>query len=85
MTTVVTTTIANTARALSADALGGLAAEVFGEERVRVAPSMALAIEEAVRLADEAGAGAGVLIAGSVYAAGEARALLVREDNPDGA
>ena len=85
MTTVVTTTIANTTRALAADALGGLAAEVFGEERVRVAPTMALAIEEAVRLADEAGAGAGVLITGSVYAAGEARALLVREDNPDGA
>ena len=38
---------------------------------------MAEAIETAVRLADEAGAGAGVLIAGSVYAAGEARALLV--------
>ena len=38
------------------------------------------AIETAVALADEAGAGAGVLIAGSVIAAGQARALLVREE-----
>jgi dihydrofolate synthase/folylpolyglutamate synthase len=43
-----------------------------------MADDMAAAIEEAVRLADEAGPGAGVLIAGSVYAAGEARAMLVR-------
>jgi dihydrofolate synthase/folylpolyglutamate synthase len=77
MATVVCTSIASTSRALSAAELGGRAAEVFGADRVRVAPTMAEAIEEAVRLADEAGPGAGVLIAGSVYAAGEARALLV--------
>jgi dihydrofolate synthase/folylpolyglutamate synthase len=44
---------------------------------------MTEAIETAVRLADEAGPGAGVLIAGSVYAAGEARALLVRPGDGD--
>jgi dihydrofolate synthase/folylpolyglutamate synthase len=77
MTTVVCTSIASTSRALSASELGERAAEIFGAERVRVAPTMAEAIEEAVRLADESGPGAGVLIAGSVYAAGEARALLV--------
>ncbi len=82
MTTVVCTTIASTDRALPADALAQRAAEVFGADRVRVAPTMADAIEEAVRLADEAGPGAGVLVAGSVYAAGEARALLHRTEEP---
>ncbi|MGC4084710.1 MAG: cyanophycin synthetase [Vicinamibacterales bacterium] len=77
MTTVVCTSIASTSRALPASELGERAAEIFGAERVRVAPTMAEAIDEAVRLADESGPGAGVLIAGSVYAAGEARALLV--------
>ncbi len=77
MTTVVCTSIASTSRALSASELGERAAEIFGAERVRVAPTMAEAIDEAVRLADESGPGAGVLIAGSVYAAGEARSLLV--------
>jgi len=79
MTTIVCTTIASTSRALPAAALAERAADVFGAERVRVADDMAAAIEEAVRLADEAGPGAGVLIAGSVYAAGEARAMLVRQ------
>ncbi len=78
MTTVVCTTIASTSRALPAPALARLAGDVFGAERVRTADDMAAAIDEAVRLADEAGPGAGVLIAGSVYAAGEARAMLVR-------
>jgi dihydrofolate synthase/folylpolyglutamate synthase len=78
MTTVVCTTIASTSRALPATALARLAGDVFGAERVRTADDMAAAIDEAVRLADEAGPGAGVLIAGSVYAAGEARAMLVR-------
>ena len=80
MTTVVCTTIASTTRALPAATLGEHAAGVFGEDRVRVSSAMADAIEEAVRLADEAGPGAGVLVAGSVYAAGEARALLHRAE-----
>ncbi|MFZ0529887.1 MAG: folylpolyglutamate synthase/dihydrofolate synthase family protein, partial [Propionicimonas sp.] len=41
MTTVVTTTISGTTRALPASGLGSLAAGVFGAERVRVAPTMA--------------------------------------------
>ncbi len=80
LTTIVCTTIAGTDRALSPDALAQRAAEVFGPDRVRVAPSMADAIEVAVGLADVAGPGAGVLIAGSVIAAGQARALLLREE-----
>ena len=78
MTSIVCTTIGSTNRAVPAAELAEQAGEVFGAERVRTAGDMAAAIEEAVRLADEAGPGAGVLIAGSVYAAGEARALLVR-------
>ena len=81
MTTIVCTTVAGTSRALSSDQLGVRAAEVFGEQRVRVSATMADAIETAVALADEAGAGAGVLIAGSVIAAGQARALLLREED----
>ena len=80
MTTLVCTTVAGTTRALPAEALAERAAEIVGADRVRVAPTMADAIEIAVALADEAGPGAGVLIAGSVIAAGQARALLVRED-----
>ena len=47
---------------------------------------MADAIDRAIALADDAGAGAGVLIAGSVIAAGEARALIVKDasaERPD--
>ena len=74
------TTVDGTSRALAPEALGERATEVFGADRVRVAPTMADAIEVAMALADEAGPGAGVLIAGSVIAAGQARALLLREE-----
>jgi dihydrofolate synthase / folylpolyglutamate synthase len=62
-----------------------LAAEIFGEERVRSAPRLDDAIEAAVALADEAAAESGpesgpgsgaVLITGSVITAGDARRLL---------
>jgi dihydrofolate synthase/folylpolyglutamate synthase len=69
-------------RALPADALGAVAVEIFGADRVTVEPRLDDAIETAVRLAEESDddilAGAGVLITGSVITAGEARALLVR-------
>ena len=80
LTTIVCTTVAGNSRALPADELAERAAGIMGEDRVRVAPTMADAIEVAVALADDAGPGAGVLIAGSVIAAGQARALLVREE-----
>lgn len=82
MTTVVCTTVAGTTRALSPEALGERAEGVFGAERVRVAAGLADAIELAVELADQAGPGAGVLIAGSVIGAGQARTLLVRGEEP---
>jgi dihydrofolate synthase/folylpolyglutamate synthase len=78
MTSVVVTGMTGIPRALEPAALAQHAEEVFGPDRVVQQPSLAAAIDEAVRLADEAGPGAGILIAGSVYAAGEARSLLVR-------
>jgi dihydrofolate synthase / folylpolyglutamate synthase len=63
-------------RAMDPDELGAVAAEVFGSERVSVAPSLAQAVEEARDLAEEGGeSGVGVLVAGSVYTAGETRTL----------
>lgn len=83
--TLVVTGVAGVDRAYPAAELGELAAGVLGEERVRVAPSMQDAITLAVELSDEAGPGAGVLVVGSVIAAGEARALLVRHEDTDDA
>jgi dihydrofolate synthase/folylpolyglutamate synthase len=69
-------------RGLPAGALAALAAEVFGEDRVRVEESMADAIATAVGLAetdvDGELAGVGVLITGSVVTVADARGLLVR-------
>ena len=74
------------ARAMDVPALAELAGEVFGPERVQAAARLDDAIDIAVGLADVAegfGGGAvpgsaGVLIAGSVVTAGEARLLLAR-------
>jgi dihydrofolate synthase/folylpolyglutamate synthase len=71
-------------RAMAPDETAELAAEIFGEDRVRSAPRLDDAIEAAVALADEAdeadaeaGPGSGgVLITGSVITAGDARRLL---------
>ncbi|WP_036923211.1 bifunctional folylpolyglutamate synthase/dihydrofolate synthase [Propionicicella superfundia] len=83
--TLVVTGMRDVDRAYAAAELAELAAEAFGADRVRVAPSMQDAIEVAVELADEDGPGAGVLIVGSVIAAGEARTLLVKDEGADDA
>jgi len=80
LTSLVCTAVATSPRAMPAAQLAEVASGVFGAERVQVASDLASAIDQAVMLADAAGPGAGVLIAGSVYAAGEARALLATED-----
>ncbi len=74
----------STARALPAEQLAAVAREVFGEDRVSVAPRLGDAVEAAATLA-EAGAAFGeglgsgaVLVTGSVVTVGEARSLLVR-------
>jgi dihydrofolate synthase/folylpolyglutamate synthase len=80
MNAVVVTSVASTSRGLPAEALGELAAEVFGPERVTVAPRLDDALETAIGLAEREGAGApGVLVTGSVVLVGEARSLLVTD------
>jgi dihydrofolate synthase/folylpolyglutamate synthase len=78
------------ARALPAVELAAVAREVFGADRVSVAPRLADAIDEAVALAEAGeardssiGTGA-VLVTGSVVTVGEARALLRRRDRTPG-
>ena len=80
-TTIVCTQVASTTRGLPADDLGEIAREHFTDDNVHVRASLPDALELAVALADEAGAGAGILVAGSVVLAGEARTLLVGGDH----
>ncbi|MEV0898326.1 folylpolyglutamate synthase/dihydrofolate synthase family protein [Actinoplanes sp. NPDC049802] len=69
-------------RAMPAEELGQLAADIFGEDRVTVAATMPDAIEEAVVLAEEDASGdtsgIAVLITGSVVTVADARKLLKR-------
>jgi dihydrofolate synthase / folylpolyglutamate synthase len=67
-------------RAMDPDALGALAVEVFGADRVSVEPALADAVEQAGELAEEGGeSGVGVIVTGSVVTAGETRTLFGRE------
>jgi dihydrofolate synthase / folylpolyglutamate synthase len=82
MNQVVVTQVASTTRGMPAPELGVIAAEIFGAERVQVAPRVDDAIETAVSLAEAEGVGApGVLVTGSVILVGEARTLLVAPDD----
>ncbi len=67
-------------RAMQADELAAIAVEVFGADRVEVAPRLDDALDAAVRLAEEdvPYGGAGVLVTGSLVTVGEARTLLRR-------
>lgn len=79
MSQVVVTRVSSTDRGLPVEELSDIAEGIFGVGNVLSADTYPEAIEVALRLADEAGPAAGVLIAGSVIGAGEARALLVSE------
>jgi dihydrofolate synthase/folylpolyglutamate synthase len=74
----------STPRSMPAEELAQVAADIFGEHRVRVAPRLDDAIEQAVTLAETGGAlgesigSGGVLVTGSVVTVGEARMLLRR-------
>lgn len=81
MSTLVCTTISGNQRAMPAAELAQRATDVVGPQRVVLAEDLEDAIEQAVALADQAGPTAGILIAGSVYAAGQARSLLVHPDD----
>ena len=86
MNQVVVTQVASTSRGMPAAELGELAAEIFGADRVQVAPRLDDAIETAVGLAEAEGVGTpGVLVTGSVVAVGEARTLLVAADDSSAA
>lgn len=68
-------------RALEEEELAEYAREIFGEERVHVAPRLDGAVELAYELAEDADiqSGSGVIITGSVVTAGEARTLFGKE------
>jgi dihydrofolate synthase / folylpolyglutamate synthase len=76
----VVVTQSSSVRAMPADDLATLAIEIFGADRVDVATYLDEAIDIAVERADQDDdfGGAGVLITGSVAAAGEARRMLKR-------
>ena len=77
MTDVVVTRVQSTDRCVPVEDLADRAAGLWGSDHVDQADTMAEALDIAMRLADEAGPSAGVLVAGSVIAAGEARVILV--------
>ena len=66
-------------RALEVEELQDLAAEIFGEHRVRTAHHLASAIEYAREMVSE-GIGDGIIVTGSVTLAGEALALKQAQD-----
>ncbi|WP_448629733.1 bifunctional folylpolyglutamate synthase/dihydrofolate synthase [Cellulomonas soli] len=66
-------------RAMDVDDLAEVAVDVFGEDRVHVAPRLDDAIDMAVQRAEsEADRGAGVLVTGSIVLVADARVLLGR-------
>jgi dihydrofolate synthase / folylpolyglutamate synthase len=74
----VVVTQASSSRAMPADELAAVAVEVFGADRVEVAPRLDDALDAAIALAEEEGdlGGAGVLVTGSIVTVAEARTLL---------
>lgn len=80
MDQVVITQVSSSPRARSVDDLAAVAETVWSTHHVHRAASMAEALDLAVMLADTSSAQAGVLVAGSVIAAGEARDLLKKDE-----
>jgi dihydrofolate synthase/folylpolyglutamate synthase len=80
--TQIVCTRASTDRSMSADELGEVARDLFGDHRVIVHDRLDDALEAAVTLAETGGSGGesigsgGVLVTGSVVTVGEARTLL---------
>lgn len=81
MDQVVITTMGSTTRARKVGDLAAIAETVWETSKVHRADTMAEALDLAVMLADTASAQAGVLVAGSVIAAGEARELLNKKED----
>ncbi len=83
MDQVIITRAASTPRAIAVDELAAAAEEIWPAGQVLQAQTMADALELATLLADAAGPTAGILVAGSLIAAGEARDLLSREEHEE--
>ena len=67
------------ARAMPANELAEIANQVFGEDRVHVAPNLTSAIDRAIEMADAAGMnGVGIVVTGSVVTAAAGRAIMGR-------
>ena len=67
------------ARAMPANELAEIASQVFGEDRVQVAPNLTSAIDRAIEMADAAGMnGVGIVVTGSVVTAAAGRAIMGR-------
>ena len=67
------------ARAMPANELAEIANQVFGEDRVQVAPNLTSAIDRAIEMADAAGMnGVGIVVTGSVVTAAAGRAIMGR-------
>ncbi|MGX9214206.1 bifunctional tetrahydrofolate synthase/dihydrofolate synthase [Mycobacteroides abscessus subsp. abscessus] len=74
-------------RAMETDALAGIALEIFGEDRVVVAPTLLDAVETATAMVEEVAedggaegfSGTGIVITGSVVTAGAARTLFGKD------
>ncbi|HMR50781.1 MAG TPA: folylpolyglutamate synthase/dihydrofolate synthase family protein [Arachnia sp.] len=77
MDEVVITQVSSSPRARGVEDLAALAEQIWPAGRVRRAATMADALDLAVMVADTSSEQAGILVAGSVIAAGEARDLLV--------
>lgn len=76
---IVCSQVSSTDRGLPAGELAEIASGIFGAERVHVRPRLDDALEWATTLADDDSGNPGVLVTGSVIAAGEARGLLVSD------
>jgi dihydrofolate synthase/folylpolyglutamate synthase len=72
----------SSSRGMSVDDLAPLARQVFGDERVTVAPDLLEAVDAAVTLAEADGettiGGVGVLVTGSVITVADARRMFLR-------
>ena len=67
------------ARAMPANELAEIASQVFGEDRVHVAPNLTSAIDRAIEMTDAAGMnGVGIVVTGSVVTAAAGRAIMGR-------
>ena len=83
MDVIVLTKVQTSPRAREVAELAEVAREFFPDGAIHQAGTMTEALDTAVMLADTLSEHAGILVAGSVIAAGEARALLAKDDTDE--